>query len=584
MLLSTLAAALDQVAATSSRRAKAELVADVLRRAATGAPAERDVVVRYLEGELRQRRTGLGWRSLADPPPPAAAASLAVLDVDAAMASAAAESGPGSGGRRQGLLRGVLAAATAPEQRLVAGLVSGELRQGAQRGVLVEGLALAAGVPAAAVRRALTLSGDVVEVAALALAAEGPGAARAALDGVGLRLGRPVSPMLAASAPSLGEALARTGAALVEWKLDGVRVQVHRLGREDDGEDDVRVWTRTLEEVTDRLPEVVAAVRALPGQGRLVLDGEVLALRPAGGAAPRAPSPEADGEVPASGSGTPGWQARRPAPFQETSSRVATRTPRAEPPRPGATVADGEGAEEPLQLVLFDVLHRDGTDLLDAPQHERRAVLLDLAPHLAVPGVAVPAAGEDGEVGAGRLAAAEELSRTALARGHEGVVVKAADAPYAAGRRGAAWVKVKPRRTLDLVVLAVEHGSGRRRGTLSNLWLGARDPRGRFGPAGGLVMLGKTFKGLTDAMLAWQTEHLGALAVEDSRGVVRVRPELVVEIALDGVQTSPRYPAGLALRFARVLAHRPDKPASEADVVEEVERLHAAAAGPPSPS
>ncbi|WP_299040204.1 ATP-dependent DNA ligase [uncultured Pseudokineococcus sp.] len=538
MLLALLAARLDEVAATSSRTRKKELVAEVLRAVE---PAERDVVVRYLEGELPQRRTGLGGRSLADPPPPARDPVLQVLDVDAAMAAAALEEGAGSAGRRRALLHGLLAAATEPEQRLLAGLVSGELRQGAQRGVLVEALAAAAEVPAAAVRRALTLSGDVVEVAARALGAPEPAAARAALDAVGLELGRPVSPMLAASAPTLAEALARTGPAVVEWKLDGVRVQVHR------GPDGVRVWTRTLEEVTSRLPGVVAAVLALPAQA-LVLDGEVLGLRP---------GPADD------------WRSRRPAPFQETSARVATRA------APGA--ADGEegggrgaGGAPDLQLVLFDVLHRDGEDLLDSPLSARRAALLEIAPHLAAPGV---------EAGPEEPGAAEDLSRDALARGHEGVVVKAVGAPYAAGRRGAAWVKVKPRLTLDLVVLAVEHGSGRRRGTLSNLWLGARDPAGRFGPAGGFVMLGKTFKGLTDAMLAEQTERLSALAVSERGGVVHVRPELVVEIALDGVQRSPRYPAGLALRFARVVAHRPDKPAHEADVVEEVERLHAAAAG-----
>ncbi len=543
-----LAARLDEVAATSSRTRKRDLVAAVLREAAED---ERDVVVRYLEGELRQRRTGLGWRSLADRPPPAAEASLDVLDLDAAMEAAAAEAGPGSAGRRRELLAAVLAAATGPEQRLVGGLVSGELRQGAQRGVLVEAVAAAAGVPAADVRRALTLSGDVVEVAGRALGASGPAEAQGALAAVGLRVGRPLAPMLAASAPSVADALARTGPAVVEWKLDGVRVQVHREG------DEVRLWTRTGEEVTDRLAGVADAVRALPARV-LVLDGEVLGLLPGGAA---------------------DWRDRRPLPFQETASRVATRrrpaagaagSAGAAGPGP-ARGAEGDGAEEPdLRLVLFDLLHRDGEDLLDEPLRRRRAELLRLAPSLAVPGV---------EASPAEPGAAEEASRDALARGHEGVVVKAADAPYAAGRRGAAWVKVKPRLTLDLVVLAAEHGSGRRRGTLSNLWLGARDPEGRFGPPGGFVMLGKTFKGLTDAMLAWQTEQLRSLAVEEDGWVVRVRPELVVEIALDGVQRSPRYPAGLALRFARVLAHRPDKPAAEADVVEAVERLHAAAGG-----
>ncbi|WP_298989151.1 ATP-dependent DNA ligase [uncultured Pseudokineococcus sp.] len=548
MLLAVLAARLDEVAATSSRTRKRDLVAAVLREAAED---ERDVVVRYLEGELRQRRTGLGWRSLADRPPPAAEASLDVLDLDAAMEAAAAEAGPGSAGRRRELLAAVLAAATGPEQRLVGGLVSGELRQGAQRGVLVEAVAAAAGVPAAAVRRALTLSGDVVEVAGVALGASGPAEAQEALAAVGLRVGRPLAPMLAASAPSVADALARTGPAVVEWKLDGVRVQVHREG------DEVRLWTRTGEEVTDRLAGVADAVRALPARV-LVLDGEVLGLLPGGAA---------------------DWRDRRPLPFQETASRVATRrrpaagaagSAGAAGPGP-ARGAEGDRAEEPdLRLVLFDLLHRDGEDLLDEPLRRRRAELLRLAPSLAVPGV---------EASPAEPRAAEEASRDALARGHEGVVVKAADAPYAAGRRGAAWVKVKPRLTLDLVVLAAEHGSGRRRGTLSNLWLGARDPEGRFGPPGGFVMLGKTFKGLTDAMLAWQTEQLRSLAVEEDGWVVRVRPELVVEIALDGVQRSPRYPAGLALRFARVLAHRPDKPAAEADVVEAVERLHAAAGG-----
>ncbi|MEJ5888143.1 ATP-dependent DNA ligase [Pseudokineococcus marinus] len=551
MLLAVLAARLEEVAATSSRTRKRDLVAAVLREAAED---ERDVVVRYLEGELRQRRTGLGWRSLADRPPPAAEASLDVLDLDAAMEAAAAEAGPGSAGRRRELLAAVLAASTGPEQRLVGGLVSGELRQGAQRGVLVEAVAAAAGVPAAAVRRALTLSGDVVEVAGRALGASGPAAALEALAAVGLRVGRPLAPMLAASAPSVADALARTGPAVVEWKLDGVRVQVHREG------DEVRLWTRTGEEVTDRLAGVADAVRALPARA-LVLDGEVLGLLPGGAA---------------------DWRDRRPLPFQETASRVATRrrpaagtagaARAAGAAGPGsAQEAEGDGGGEPdLRLVLFDLLHRDGEDLLDEPLRRRRAELLRLAPSLAVPGV---------EASPEEPGAAEEASRDALARGHEGVVVKAADAPYAAGRRGAAWVKVKPRLTLDLVVLAAEHGSGRRRGTLSNLWLGARDPHGRFGPPGGFVMLGKTFKGLTDAMLAWQTEQLRSLAVEGDGWVVRVRPELVVEIALDGVQRSPRYPAGLALRFARVLAHRPDKPAAEADVVEAVERLHVAAGG-----
>jgi DNA ligase-1 len=522
MLLAEIARAVEDVAATASRRAKTERVAAVL---ASAGPAELPVVVRYLEGELPQRRTGLGWRALQDAPPAVATPTLTVAEVQAAFAAAQAESGPGSQGRRRGLLHGLLGRATAAEQRLLGGLVSGELRQGAQRGVLLDAVATAAGVPVAAVHRAVTLSGDVVEVAVAALTGDD-----AALAAFGLQVGRPLSPMLAQSAPDLDAALERTGPAGVEWKLDGIRVQVHRDA------DTVRVFTRSLDDITDRVPEVVAAVRALPAQ-RLVLDGEVLALDP------------------------PDLATGRPLPFQQTASRTARR--------------DGDPGV-PLTTVVFDVLHVDGADQVDEPASTRRQVLERVAPRLAVPRLEVDPADP------ATVRRAEAFVADALARGHEGVVVKSLDAGYAMGRRGAAWVKVKPRITLDLVVLAVEWGHGRRTGRLSNLHLGARDPEGRFGEPGGFVMLGKTFKGLTDAMLAWQTERLLTLATREGRGQVDVRPELVVEIAFDGVQTSPRYPAGVALRFARVLRHRPDKRAAEADTVDDVLAHHASAPDGPA--
>ena len=522
VLLVEVADAVAVVGATASRRRKVARLADAL---ATAGPQDLPVVVRYLSGELPQRRTGLGWASLQSSPPPADVATLAVAEVDAAFSRARDESGPGSQRRRVELLHDLLARATPAEQHLLAGLVSGELRQGAQRGLLAEAVASAAGLPPAAVQRAVTVSGDLAATAVAALT----GGAQA-LGAFALQVGRPLSPMLAQSAPDLRAALARTGPAGVEWKLDGVRVQVHADNTS------VQVFTRSLEEVTGRLPEVVQAVRALPA-GRLVADGEVLAL---------------DGAS---------LRTARPRPFQETAARVA---------RQGAPAA----ALLPLTLVLFDVLHLDGRDVLDEPAAARRGVLDEVAGPLAVPRLEV-ADPDDAD----QVAAAEAFVADALARGHEGAVVKALHAPYAMGRRGAAWVKVKPRTTFDLVVLAAEWGHGRRTGRLSNLHLGARDPQGRYGEPGGFVMLGKTFKGLTDAMLEWQTHRLLELEAHRSPGAVVVHPELVVEVAVDGVQTSPRYPAGMALRFARVVRHRPDKTPSETDSVDDVSALHAASGG-----
>jgi DNA ligase 1 len=497
VLLAEIAAASEDVAATRSRTAKAERMALVLRAAS---PQEAAVVASWLSGELRQRRTGVGWRSLQGLPGPAVEASLTVAEVDAAFTALAALAGPGSAGPRSSGLRALWARATGPEQRLLAGLVSGELRQGASAGVLADAVARAAAVPVPLVRRALTLHGSLPDVAAAALAGGEP-----ALAAFSLKVGRGLAPMLAATAKDLDDAWQRLGgAAAVDTKLDGIRIQVHRDG------DDVVVLSRSLDDVTGRLPEVVEAVRALPAR-RIVLDGEALAV-------------DADG---------------RPRPFQETSARAASHS--------GVALA----------AWFFDLLHVDGDDLLDSPL-TRRAEALEAH---------VPAQQRAPRLVAADLDAARAFQARALEAGHEGVVVKALDAPYEAGRRGGAWLKVKPRHTLDLVVLAVEHGSGRRRGWLSNLHLGARDP------AGGFVMLGKTFKGMTDELLEWQTRRLRELAIDDDGWLVRVRPELVVEIAFDGVQTSPRYPGGVALRFARVLRYREDKHAHEADTIDDVRRL-----------
>ena len=491
------------VRATSARGGKVEHLAGLLRRLE---PAETAAAVSWLSGELTQRQIGVGWAALRDRPPPAAEPSLTVAEIEAEFTRIGALSGQGSQAARRDAVRGLLARATPDEQQFLVALLLGDIGQGALAGVMTDAVAKAADVPKADVRRALMLRGDLGAVAAIALR-DGV----AGLGAVTLELLRPVQPMLASPGDDLAGALERISPAAVEFKLDGVRVQVHRLG------DEVRVFTRTLDDITARVPEVVAAARALPVD-RAVLDGEAIALR-------------ADG---------------RPEPFQVTASRMGTRTPA------GAT---------PLTALFFDVLHAGGEDLIDRPGAERFAALAEL----------VPESGRVPRVLAPDSAAASAVLDDALARGHEGVIVKSLEAPYAAGRRGAGWLKVKPRHTLDLVVLAVEWGHGRRRGWLSNLHLGAREPDGP-----GLVMLGKTFKGLTDAMLAWQTERLLALETGRDDYTVYVRPELVVEVAFDGVQASTRYPGGVALRFARVLRHRPDKPAAEADTLDAVLAIHTA--------
>ena len=470
------------------------------------APDETEAGVAFLSGEPRQTRLGVGYAALRDlQVPPAGDPRLTVSEVDGAFAALAAASGPGSQDERSRVLRDLLGAATEPEQRLIAGLIVREVRQGALEGLLVEAVAEAAGAPADEVRRAVMLAGDLRPVAAAVLQS-GP----SALAGFTLEVLRPLKPMLAQSALDVESALERTGPAAVEHKIDGARIQVHRSGGT------VRVFTRNLQDATARLPEIVEAVAALDLDS-IVLDGEAVALDPDS----------------------------RPLPFQVTMARFGT---------------EGEAAAErvPLSALFFDCLHLDGADLLEHPASERFAAMAGVLP----PPLLVERIETADPVAAGRFLEA------ALEAGQEGVVVKALDAPYAAGRRGAAWVKVKPAHTLDLVVLAAEWGSGRRRGWLSNLHLGARDP------AGGFVMLGRTFKGMTDEMLAWQTERFLELETHRKGHVVFVRPEQVVEIAFDGVQDSPRYPGGVALRFARVKGFRTDKGPDEADTIGTVRAIH----------
>ncbi|MBV9721644.1 MAG: ATP-dependent DNA ligase [Mycobacterium sp.] len=510
MLLIDVATASAEVGGSAARRSKIARIAELLSQARSN-PMLVAIVVSWLSGELPQRQIGVGWAALRSVPPPAAQPSLTVVGVDATFATIGAVSGKGSQARRAELIADLFTSATETEQTFLRRLLTGELRQGALAGVMADAVAAAAQIPAAAVRRAAMLGGDLPSVAAASLTG-----GTVALDAFTLRVGRPVGPMLAQTAASVTEALEKLGGtAIFEAKLDGARVQVHRQS------DQVTVYTRSLDDVTTRLPEVVEAALALP-VADLIADGEAIALRPDG----------------------------RPQPFQVTGSRFG---------RSGDVAA--ARAAQPLSVFFFDILHHDGVDLLDAPATERTAVLDDIAPRQNR---------VDRLVTSDPVAAADFLAAT-LAAGHEGVMAKSLTARYEAGRRGAGWLKVKPVHTLDLVVLAVEWGSGRRRGKLSNIHLGARDPG-----TGGFVMLGKTFKGMTDAMLDWQTARFHELAVGGTDGyVVQLRPEQVVEVAFDGVQQSSRYPGGLALRFARVLRYRDDKGPDQADTIDTVRALQA---------
>ncbi len=495
----------------SARSAKIGRIAELLSRAAAEAdPTLVAVVVAWLSGDLPQRQIGVGWAALRSLPAPAAEPSLTVQGVDAAFTEIGGVAGKGSQARRSALVGAVFAAATEVEQTFLRRLLGGELRQGALVGVMADAVAKAAGLPAADVRRAAMLGGDLKTVAAAALTG-----GAAALAEFTLVVGRPVGPMLAQTATGVTDALERLGGtAIFEAKLDGARVQIHRTG------DTVSIYTRSLDDVTARLPEVIEAALALSA-GQFIADAEAIALRPD----------------------------NRPHRFQVTASRFG-RT---------ADIAAARAAQ-PLSVFFFDLLHLDGTDLLDLPTAERLAALDAM----------VPATQRVDRLTTADGAAAEAFLATTIAAGHEGVMAKSPAAPYEAGRRGAGWLKVKPVHTLDLVVLAVEWGSGRRTGKLSNIHLGARDPA-----TGGFVMLGKTFKGMTDAMLEWQTARFLELAVGPTdQYVVQLRPEQVVEIALDGVQTSTRYPGGMALRFARVLRYRDDKGPAEADTVDTVRALY----------
>ncbi len=561
MQLNELVEASAAVAATRARNAKIGRIAALLGRVP---PGEVPAAVAFLSGELLQGQIGVGYAALSEllrrsaapeaaqrpgnpPAGPPASSPLTLTDVNAAFESIGAVTGAGSQAERRRLLAGLFTRAGAAEQEFLVRLLSGDLRQGALEGVMTDAVARAAGVPAEEVRRAHQLGGSLPEVALAALAGTPPAGtsadgspadstagpsgvdgeraqrALAALRHITLRVGRPVHPMLAAAAPDITAALTRISPAAAEWKIDGIRIQVHRSGSH------ISVFTRTLDDITARVPEIVEAALAFPVDS-MVLDGEAVALA-------------ADG---------------RPRPFQVTAARTASH----------ADVAR-QRAATPLTAFLFDVLHLNGADLIDEPAAERHRLLAEVVPEtLLIPRI----------VTADPLEASEFMAG-AVARGHEGVVLKSLDSPYRAGRRGGEWIKVKPRHTLDLVILAAEWGHGRRRGVLSNLHLGARDP-----DTGDLVMLGKTFKGLTDEMLAWQTTRLLELAEPAQRlpegedraaayGTVRVRPELVVEIAFDGVQASPRYPGGVALRFARVVRYRPDKTPAEADTIGTVRAL-----------
>ena len=518
MFLSDLVAASDAVTAASGRLEKVSLLAAALSRLA---PAEVGIGVGFLTGAARQGRLGIGPSVIlaARDVPPAGEATLSLADVDEVLDRVRHAAGAGSTREKTQLLRDLFAKATTAEQGFLVRLLFGELRQGAVEGVLTDAAAKAANVPLASLRRAAMLAGDLAPVAAAVLSG-----GEAALAGFSLQPLRPVQPMLADAADDVEAALGQIGeAAALELKLDGARIQVHKAG------DEVRVFSRQLREVTPAVPEVVEVVRALPAR-ELVLDGEVIALRPDG-------SPE---------------------PFQVTMRRFGRKL----------DVETLRGSL-PLTPFFFDLVYLDGDPLLDEAQERRFAVLGELAgPALLVPHLARPT-----------LAQAEAFYDEAMRRGHEGVMVKSALAPYAAGRRGSAWLKVKAAHTLDLVVLAAEWGSGRRQGWLSNLHLGARDTE-----RGGFVMLGKTFKGLTDQMLAWQTAQFLAREIGRDAYTVHVRPEIVAEVAFSDVQRSPRYPGGLALRLARVKRYRTDKPAEEADTFAAVQGIYERATGEDPPA
>jgi DNA ligase-1 len=494
-----------RVAATASRLAKVRELAEFLSLLE---PEEIGIAIAWLSGDTRQGKLSVGHAILqAAAGRPAATPRLSLREVDAVFTQIKTAKGKGAAARRAELLGALLGQATAEEQDFLVRLIIGELRQGALEGVMLEAVAAAAQLPPAELRRAATFAGGIAAVAQAALTG-----GETALQAFAVRLMRPVLPMLAQSAEDVAGALAALDEALLEWKLDGARVQVHKSGG------DIRVFTRNLNDVTAAIPEMRDALKSAKAES-LILDGEAIALRPDG----------------------------RPHPFQMTMRRFGRKLD-----------VESSQRELPLSVFFFDCLLRNGEPLIDRGALERHDILRDVLPQLATPSLVTK-----------ELAKAEAFYADALARGHEGIMAKALDAPYEAGRRGAGWLKIKRARTLDLVVIAAEWGHGRRRGWLSNLHLGARDPQ-----SGGFVMLGKTFKGLTDELLAWQTRELLARETQRDEWTVRVRPELVVEIAFNDIQESPHYPAGLALRFARVKGYRADKTAAQADTIDAVRGIH----------
>ncbi len=507
MLLASVVETSARVAATSKRLAKVELLSDLLRRLT---PAEIEVVVPFLSGETRQGRSGIGYAAIRDSDAPAAStASLDILSVDRALTVLMTTKGRGSEEHKRAQLRALMTRATTEEQRFLRELLLGGLRQGALEGVMFEALARASGVSVDRMQRAAMIAGDTALVARELFEA-----GEKSLDQWTIQLFRPIHPMLAQPASDVEAALAEMREAAFEYKLDGARIQAHKR------EDEVRIYTRALNDVTLSVPEIVESVRALPAR-ELILDGEAICFTAEG----------------------------RPQPFQVTMRRFGRKID-----------LERLRGELPLTPVWFDVLYRDGEPLIDRPQVERFRILnsVSSATNL-IPQITTL----DPEVAA-------EFLRASLEAGHEGVVAKDPASLYMAGARGSSWLKIKKVHTLDLVILAAEWGSGRRKGWLSNLHLGARDTE-----AGGFAMLGKTFKGLTDEMLRWQTEQLLALETSRDQYTVYVEPRLVAEIAYSDIQISPRYVSGYALRFARVKRYREDKTAAEADTFETVKQLAA---------
>ncbi len=489
-----LAIASERLAATRSRLEKTRLLVEVL---GVVDRSEVAAAVGWLVGEPTSGPLGVGpaqlWRLSRSEAP--AEPTLTLAQVEEALHEAARQ----PRGAALARVEAVFVRLTVTERTFFVGALTGSLRQGSLGGVMQLALAQLSGKSEAEVRRAVMLRGGVVNAGRRLLGQEQDEAPAT------LELFRPIAPMLASHAASVDEALSRMGAseAAIEWKVDGVRAQVHKSGGR------VAVFSRQGNDITEGCGPLLSAFESL-GAGAAVVDGEIALVG-------------ADGKARS---------------FQDSFSAIASKQ----------VVREGDR----LRAFLFDCLHRDGVDRIDQPLAERLEALQAIAP----PELVVH------RLRSRDVALARAFYAEALAAGHEGVVIKDLASPYQLGARGRAWQKVKEHTTVDLVVLAVEWGSGRRKGMLSNLHLGARRPDGTF------CMVGKTFKGLTDEMLRWQTARLQELATDRGEHVVHVRPELVVEIRFNDVQRSPRYPGGIALRFARVVRHREDKPASEVEPLE----------------